>query len=1353
MSRLFTRSVRNWTHPRRAPLNRTSTDRRRIRLRVQDLEERATPANFTVTNTLDDGSVGSFRWAITQANAAGNDSIDFDTAGVFSTPQTIDLLSALPQINNGDLTINGTGATKLTIERSSSAGTNFGIFTIGSSTSNATFSGLTVKGGNAGYGGGFDIAGNVNLTIANSVVTGNSGILGGAINVPGGATGFLKILNSTISGNTGATGGIYFYAGGSLLVQNSTISGNVGTSNSIFDGGAMVFYGTIGAQGFTIENSTLDGNTTANSTSGGGAINFINVNGTATIRNSTVTGNTAPTSAPYGGGGIGVYYNSLTLNIESSIIALNTGPSGRQDLGVSGGSTSANAVHSFIGVLPTSNFTDDGLTLTGNPQLGPLQDNGGPTFTRAPLAGSPVIDAGSNSAGLGSDQRGFGFLRVYNGTADIGAVEDQPPGLPFAISSPAPVDGSDAGQVSYSFTVTYADPTGTNNGIQVNGANGVIGNNAAIRITGPNGFDQLATYVSIDDSTDGMPRVATYSITPPGGAWDNFDDGIYTVSIEANQVFDFDGNSIPAGTIGTLYVDIPPILVTNANDAGSGSLREAITLANTLPGDDVIGFDPAVFSSHQTISLASALPDFAASGGSLAINGPGIANLTIDAGGQFRVFHSLAPELTLSGFEVTGGLAVNGNGGGLLASGIVTIDHMLFDNNSATRASGSYFDYGGGGAIAMVLGNQFLKIESSTISGNTADVNGGGVMFRYGGTLEMEDSTVTGNSTNNTGNYAGYFGGGGLFLAGVPSAAPPSGFTPGANVIRNSTIANNTTPGSGGGIWGNGLTGNLLIQDSTISGNSASSGGTTNYGYTVGGGGMGWVFPGGSGPPVFTLTNSIVAGNTDTLFAPDIQSTGTVNVDFSAVGDAGGFTLTGSNNIPFGTDLKLGPLQDNGGPTQTMAPQAGSPLINVGSDDLIPSGVGTDQRGLGFYRSFGDAVDIGAVEDQPISDGPFVTAVTPNLTTSGGTTYTFTVTYYDPNGTNNGIDVSTLIGNDNAVRVLSSNGLDQLATFVSIDNPTNGAPRTVTYSITAPNGTWEGADTGHYVVQMQPNQVADLDGNFAPFVTLSHFVVAISPMLVTTAADSGFGSLRDLISIANSTSQDDVIGFDPTIFGTPQVIDLVSKLPQISATGGALTIDGPGAANLTVDGGGQFRVLDSRSPFLTLSGFTITGGVADDSIGLPNGEFGGGIRASGNVTLDHMVITGNSAIGHANYFDAGAGGGVAMLANSFLTVENSTISNNSADQKGGGIFMRFGGGLNIINSTISGNTSSPTGTYYGLYGGGGIFFLGYPSYVPPAGFQPGVVMIQNSTIANNTTTGSGGAFNGGEFSGASGAFE
>ncbi len=111
--------------------------------------------------------------------------------------------------------------------------------------------------------------------------------------------------------------------------------------------------------------------------------------------------------------------------------------------------------------------------------------------------------------------------------------------------------------------------------------------------------------------------------------------------------------------------------------------------------------------------------------------------------------------------------------------------------------------------------------------------------------------------------------------------------------------------------------------------------------------------------PGITLESSIVSGNSGG--SPDIYSGGiAVTANFSAVGSNAGFTsFTGTGNLPFGANLKLGPLADNGGPTQTHALLPGSAALNVGNNALVST---SDQRGL--PRAVG-TTDIGAFELQP----------------------------------------------------------------------------------------------------------------------------------------------------------------------------------------------------------------------------------------------------------------------------------------------------------------------------------------------------------------------------------------------------
>src|SRR5439155_8158464 len=117
--------------------------------------------------------------------------------------------------------------------------------------------------------------------------------------------------------------------------------------------------------------------------------------------------------------------------------------------------------------------------------------------------------------------------------------------------------------------------------------------------------------------------------------------------------------------------------------------------------------------------------------------------------------------------------------------------------------------------------------------------------------------------------------------------------------------------------------------------------------------------------------------------------------------------------------------------------------------------------------------DIGAVEVQPAGT-PAASGSFANVTTPGGTSYTFQVTYTDDTA----INVGTLDSSD--LRVTGPNSFNTLAAFVSVDVPTNGTPRTATYRFTPPGGFWDFADNGTYVVSVEPSQVADASGNFVP---------------------------------------------------------------------------------------------------------------------------------------------------------------------------------------------------------------------------------------------------------------------------------
>ena len=352
---------------------------------------------INVTNTNDSG-LGSLRQALVDSH--DGDTIDFDPS---LKGQTISLTSAELVINKS-ITISGLGPNLLAVSRAQNAPA-FRIFNLMPGRS-VTIQGLTISNGLApdfGCGGGILDEGS-SLSLINCTVSGNSTDgTGGGICADANAT--LTIDSSTISGNYAGDYGGGIANSGTLTINNSTLSGNRGE----FAAGAIL-NGFNGDASLTVSNSTLSGNTTQ--LHGGGIFN----GGQSTISNSTLSGNSGMTA--------GAIVNRLgTLDIESTI--LNRGELGPNILNDSGTVTS----HGY-----NLSSDDGGGVLNGpgdqintNPLLGPLQNNGGPTFTHQLLPDSPAIDTGDPNFTPPPffDQRGPGFDRVVNDRIDKGSFELQ----------------------------------------------------------------------------------------------------------------------------------------------------------------------------------------------------------------------------------------------------------------------------------------------------------------------------------------------------------------------------------------------------------------------------------------------------------------------------------------------------------------------------------------------------------------------------------------------------------------------------------------------------------------------------------------------------------------------------------------------------------------------------------------------------------------------------------------------------------------------------------------------------------------------------------------------------------------
>jgi chitinase len=421
--------------------------------------------------------------------------------------------------------------------------------------------------------------------------------------------------------------------------------------------------------------------------------------------------------------------------------------------------------------------------------------------------------------------------------------------------------------------------------------------------------------------------------------------------------------------------------VTDTSDsaADTGSLRYAITQANanTDPAGSLIRFDPTVFSVPRTIALGSTLT-LSETAGPEVIEGPGSSLLTISGNGAVEVFKvaSTATTATLSGLTVSGGSAAH-NGGGLDNEGTLSLTNCVVAGNSVS----------GGGNGGGIYNNGPLTIADSTISGNSVSGGGKGGGVANEDTTSMTDCTISGNAVSG-GSGGGIDNETSLTLTGCSvTGNSASGQTAGGGiyntnslVVTESTIAGNSADFAAGGIYSNGM---VTITDSTIANDSAGlGGGIYNYGGsltaandTISGNSSGVAgYAGGlitSGTAV-TLENTIVALNTTAAVAGDISAINGGSVSptsgYNLIGTGGsGGLINGVNGNQVGVaNPGLGPLANNGGPTQTIALLPGSPAIDAGSNAL-DAGQITDQRGASLARVFNGTVDIGAYELQPAS--------------------------------------------------------------------------------------------------------------------------------------------------------------------------------------------------------------------------------------------------------------------------------------------------------------------------------------------------------------------------------------------------
>ncbi len=426
------------------------------------------------------------------------------------------------------------------------------------------------------------------------------------------------------------------------------------------------------------------------------------------------------------------------------------------------------------------------------------------------------------------------------------------------------------------------------------------------------------------------------------------------------------GYTVGSPDNATITIAQNGFVVVNLNDAGDGSLRQAVANANALAGTDTITFSDGMAGTinfadgtARTITLTSGqlAPT---SGTSVNIVGPGASLLSLSGNNVSRVLSLGNGTCVISGLTLTKGNASGGFGVAVFASGTaLTFNDCRFTGNTPTAGSGT-------APLSVQSGS--LTLNRTTFSGNV--VNNVSGIYMQNTTAVIRDCTFSGNSGS-----------------GGESLRLNAGSTSASLTLINSTISGNSVTGSVGSAMtfqgSAGGTATATLTNCTVTNNTGSTAGMSALLLQAG--------------PAFavTLNNTIVSGNTAAGTASNISGIVLAASANNLIGTTAGGLTNGTNGNKIGIDNpQLAALASNGGPTQTRAPLFGSPAIDAGNATLARDQLGNtlafDQRGAGFDRAFG-TVDIGAYELQKSIAIVADPASASEGTGGGNTTFAFTL--------------------------------------------------------------------------------------------------------------------------------------------------------------------------------------------------------------------------------------------------------------------------------------------------------------------------------------------------------------------------
>jgi hypothetical protein len=692
-------------------------------------------------------------------------------------------------------------------------------------------------------------------------------------------------------------------------------------------------------------------------------------------------------------------------------------------------------------------------------------------------------------------------------------------------------------------------------------------------------------------------------------------DNVAVIGNEALGQGDDGQNAVGGGVFSTGVLNIADgSLIANNSAIASNDVSASPTSADFFGNAEGGG----VFSNTETdLQITdSTVEDNIAQGGTGSAPGvePGLA-----LGGGVYIFNATGAETSqLTGDTISGNQAIAGAAAAGVAGG------------------------GDGGEGGFAIGGG-VDVDFQAAAGTAAAV---------GGPVVISNSTISGNiSQGGAGGAAGSGGGGTVGDGGVGVGGGINSNAPGSDFL-NDTIYGNTAVGGAGntivtsgipnpdGAFGGGLDDEstaVYIASVTVTANSAQAG-APSAGATAGTAFGGGIDNDGNADTSLTLQNSLVAANTAPN-GPDFLGAA-VSTDDNLIGDGTGSSgFSASNGDQVGTTIspinaKLGPFQNNGGSTDTVALLAGSPALGAGDPAVATA---TDQRGL--PRVVAGETDIGAFETQ--LQTPTVTNATTSINTQ--TTSGLVIT---PSGADAAVVTNFQITGITGGTLFQSNGTTPITDgeFITVAQGAAGLKFTPTTGSTA---------TGSFTIQGSTD--AGPSGLSGTTATATIAVTIHSPTVTGTSTTENTQTSSGLLitpnAIDTSVTNFQITGISGgTLFlnnGTTQITNGEFITVAQGAAGLKFT---PTTGSLAT---GSFTVQESTSA--SAGGLSGTTATATISVSFNGPAVTGATTAENTQTTSGLIVTPGASDTATSFQVTGITGGTLFLNNGTTAISNGSF--------------------------------------------------------------------------------------------------